>query len=289
MYTRSSMSITHRVRKSKFVRLFDKTPDAVFCPHFYELILSNGCPYDCSYCYLNLTFRGNKLPVVFTNPWEEIQKELKEIPSGYFVTGELADSLAVIPPTLPQALDWFSSQQSRYLLLLTKSTNIKILLNREPSPQIVVSFSVNSMESWSHHEHLTPDPLRRLKAAAKLKEKGWRIRIRLDPIILDGDNSLPSYHNMCREISQLSPELVTVGSLRQYPGLFRFARQAPKYGLTRSRDGRMRYSFERRLFLYRKIADWLGFQPSLCKEPLDIWQALRWNFMGCNCTSIDRK
>lgn len=233
---------------------------------------------------MNLTFRGNKSPILFTNPWEDIKKELEEIPSGYFTTGELADSLAVIPPTLPQALDWFSSQDSHYLLLLTKSINIGILLNRDPSPQIVVSFSVNSVESWSRHEHLTPDPLRRLKAAAKLKEKGCRIRIRLDPIILDGDDRLEGYRKICKEISQLSPELVTIGSLRQYPGLFQFARQAPKYGLSRSPDGRMRYSFERRIFLYQKIADWLGFQPSLCKESTDIWQTLAWEFQGCNCT-----
>ena len=78
-----------RLRKSKFVRLFDKTPDSVVCPHFYELILSNGCIYDCSYCYLKLTFRGKNTPTLFNNEWAEIENELASIPFGVFSTGVL--------------------------------------------------------------------------------------------------------------------------------------------------------------------------------------------------------
>ena len=117
------------------------------CPHFYELVLSNGCPYNCLYCYLKLTFRGNKSPVIFTNSWTQVEKELLRVPSGVFSTGELADSLAVVPDLLGPALDWFSRQQTRYLLLTTKSTNIGPLIEREPSPQIIVSFSINAPEA----------------------------------------------------------------------------------------------------------------------------------------------
>lgn len=274
---------TLRERKSKFVKLFDKTPEGVVCPHFYELILSNGCPYDCSYCYLKLTFRGNKKPVLFTNEWHEIEKELLSIPKGSFVTGELADSLAVIPPNLAPALEWFSSQKDRFLVLLTKSTNIKSLLSRKPSSQIIVSFSVNSEEAWSHYERLTPNPVERLKAATKLKEKGWRVRVRLDPVILNGNEALDSYKKICQKIARLAPEMVTLGSLRPYCGLYRFSPTAPWYGLKKAVDGRMRYPLDTRVKIYEKIAEWLGFQPSLCKETKDIWEKLRWKFAGCNC------
>ena len=92
--------VVKRERKSKFVKLFDKTPPAVFCPHFYELILSNGCPYNCVYCYLKLTFRGKTEPNIFTNDWDGVKRELDRIAGGVFSTGELADSLAIIPPLL---------------------------------------------------------------------------------------------------------------------------------------------------------------------------------------------
>lgn len=273
---------TFRERKSAFIRLFTKTPPGVKCPHFYELILSNGCPYDCTYCYLQLTFRGNKRPVLFTNSWQEVLKELEATKDGVFSTGELADSLAVIPPLLSPALDYFRRQHGKYLLLTTKSCNISFFKNLEPTPQVIVSFSVNSSNVAECFERLAPPPFARLKAAAKLLEWGWRVRVRLDPVVWDENSS--SYRQICREIAAIHPERVTVGTLRQYPGLFRFAPHAPRNSLRKAPDGRMRYPVSMRLEAYRQIAEWLGFQPALCKETDDVWQALDWTFYGCNCT-----
>lgn len=271
-----------RTRKSPFVRLFDKTPQGVVCPHFYELILSNGCPFDCAYCYLRLTFRGKKSPVLFSNGWLEVERQIEAVPSGVFSTGELADSLAVVPPLLPKALDYFSAQSDRYLLLVTKSTKVGLLLKREPASSIIVSFSVNAPVAANLYERGCPDPYARLEAAAALKERGWRIRIRLDPVILDV--GLDRYREICTKISWLKPERVTVGSLRQYPGLFRFAPDAPRKGLSKARDGRMRYPLSSRVQVYRQLAEWLGQVPALCKETTEVWSLLGWNPSGCNCT-----
>ena len=49
-----------RKRKSPFIRYFDKTPPGIVCPHYYLLAHANGCPYECAYCYLSLTFRQKK-------------------------------------------------------------------------------------------------------------------------------------------------------------------------------------------------------------------------------------
>lgn len=271
-----------RERKSKLVRLFSKTPAGVRCPHFYELILSNGCPYGCSYCYLRLTFRGNKHPVLFSNPWEEVVRELEAVESGVFSTGELADSLAVVPPLLAPAIEYFRGQPSKYLLLTTKSCNVRLFRHLTPTPQVIVSFSVNAPEVSAELERLAPPPLARLKAAARLLEWGWRVRVRLDPVVWSGEPG--GYRLICREIAALGPERVTVGTLRHYPGLFRFAPEAPRENLERAGDGRMRYPLPVRVYAYRKIAEWLGFQPALCKETDGVWDALGWKFYGCNCT-----
>jgi spore photoproduct lyase len=274
-----------RERKSNFVKLFDKTPESVFCPHFYELVLSNGCPFDCSYCYLKLTFRGKTNPTLFNNDWAEVQAELDKVEKGVFSTGELADSLAIIPPLLENALDYFEQQKDKYILLLTKSTNIDILRNRKPSPQIIISFSVNSVEAANVYEKGSPDPMKRLEAAKELKELGWRVRIRLDPIILE--SGLEHYEPICKAIAELSPEVVTIGTLRQFPGLHRFAKEAPRDGLKKAPDGRMRYPTQQRIEVYKQIADWLGFQPALCKEATKMWDELGWEFKDCNCTSYE--
>jgi len=274
--------IVKRIRKSPFVKLFDKTPPDVVCPHFYELILSNGCPFDCLYCYLKLTFRGNKSPVIFTNPWSQVERELLKVSKGVFSTGELADSLAIVPDLLKPALEWFSRQTTRYILLTTKSVNISVLKAYKPSPQIIVSFSINALEAWERFEKKTPSPLKRLKAAEELKALGWRVRIRLDPVCLEV--GLKKYKEICFAIKDLDPEVITVGTLRHYPGLFRFEKFAPRNGLKKAPDGRMRYPLEERLKAYDKIAQWLGRQPALCKETIEVWQKLGWKFKECNCT-----
>lgn len=271
-----------RQRKSPFVKLFDKTPDGVRCPHFYELVLSNGCPFNCRYCYLNLTFRGRKSPVLFTNDWSEVESQLERVPEGVFSTGELADSLAMIPPLLPTAIAYFASQTTRYLLLVTKSINVGLLQEMEPSPQVIVSFSVNSPVAAQRFELGCPSPSQRLAAAERLKERGYRVRIRLDPMIYE--IGIEDYRELCKRIASLDPERVTIGTLRQYPGLHRFARDAPRQGLRKASDGRMRYPLDLRIRMYEQVADWLGLQPALCKETDEVWQKLGWRFEGCNCT-----
>ena len=165
---------------------------------------------------------------------------------------------------------------------MTKSVNVQPLVGRKPSDQIIVSFSVNSVESWRRFEKGTPDPVRRLECAARLKELGWRVRIRLDPVILD--SGLRGYKMISERIASLRPERVTVGTLRQYPGLRRFSRDAPGKGLERSSDGRLRYPLSVRKYVYETIAGWLGFAPALCKETIELWDELGWERDGCNCT-----
>jgi spore photoproduct lyase len=271
-----------RDRRSRFVKLFDKTPSGVVCPHFYELVLSNGCPFSCSYCYLKLTFRGKKSPVLFTNKWEAVRTELEGTPSGVFSTGELADSLAVIPPLLEPTLDYFEGQKDRYLLLVTKSANTRVLRKRRPSPQIILSFSVNSVPASQSYEIGCPSPMSRLREAEAMKSLGWRVRIRLDPIILQA--GIQPYKEICHLVRRIGAERITVGMLRQYPGLHRFAKDAPRLGLNRAADGRMRYSHTARVETYRLMAEWLCTHPALCKESAEVWSELGWQFSGCNCT-----
>jgi len=266
-----------RERKSKFVKLFTKTPPEVLCPHFYELILSNGCPYNCAYCYLQLTFRGDKGYRTFSNSFEGIKKELDAVPEGVFSTGELSDSLAYTPTHLAEVMDYFKKQKERFLLFTTKSL-AKQLYREEPSDQIIVSFSINSYEAWQEYEKGTPDPINRLSSADALIQKGWRVRIRLDPIIEGFD-----YEDICKMIKDVNPERITVGSLRHYPGIYRFTKVRFN-AMLKAPDGRLRYTIYRRAKIYRQIENWLGFQPALCKETHQCWKKLGWKFRGCNCS-----
>ena len=273
--------VTARPRKSGFIRRFDGTPGLV-CHRFYRLILANGCPFNCQYCYLRLSLGANKGPVLFTNPWPQLQRQLEKIPTGVFSTGDLADSLAVTPPLLRPALEYFRRQRDKFLFLTTKSTNIKLLLGMRPTPQVWISFSVNAVKTWELFEKNTPHPDERLAAARRLKEAGWRVRIRIDPVI--PEVGIGHYREVARKVSSLAPERVTVGVLKHFPRLPRGQREGPGRQLAESPNGIKRYPLPIKARIFNSLAEWLGFQPAICREPPSLWEELGWESNGCNCT-----
>ena len=119
-----------------------------------------------------------------------------------------------------------------------------------------------------------------------MKIAGWQVRFRLDPVI--EEIGIDSYKDIVQKVRDLEPDTITVGTLRQFPGLYRFEKQAPRNGLSKSPDGRMRYPLNVRAEIYERIADWLGQQPALCKETKDLWKKLGWKLNGCNCTIVNK-
>lgn len=271
-----------RPRKSSFIRPFDGPAAGLVCNRFYQFILSNGCPFDCRYCYLRLTLGRNKGPVLFTNRWAEVERQLEKIPAGVFSTGELADSLAVPPPLLKPALEYFRRQRDKFLFLTTKSSNIKVLLEMRPTPQVWISFSLNAVKTWELFERNTPHPEERLAAARRLKEAGWRVRVRIDPVI--PEVGLGHYREIARQVSALAPERVTVGVLKYFPRLPRCPGEGPVRQLAKSINGIKRYPLQLKVRIFNSLAEYLGFPPAICREPADLWEEMGWQPNGCNCT-----
>ncbi|MGP7977567.1 MAG: radical SAM protein [Desulfobaccales bacterium] len=270
-----------RPRKSGFIRRFDGTAGLV-CNKFYRFILSNGCPFNCQYCYLRLILGSNKGPLVFTNPWPEVERQLEKIPTGVFSTGELADSLAVTPPLLRPALEYFRRQTHKFLFLTTKSTNIKLLMGIRPTPQVWISVSVNAVKTWELFEQKTPHPDERLAAAWRLKEAGWRVKIRIDPVI--PEVGIRHYREVAKKVSALAPERVTVGVLKHFPRFPHCQREGPHRQLAESPNGIKRYPLHIKARIFNSLAEWLGFQPAICRETPGLWEGLGWKSNGCNCT-----
>ena len=275
-------NVLQRDRKSPFVRFLNHTSPGIVCNQFYELRLSNGCPFNCQYCYLKLDLRGDTGPVIFTNPWEQVERSLDQVSAGVFSTGEMADSLAITPPLLRPALTYFRRQKDKFLFLTTKSDNVSALLALEPTPQVWISFSINAVKAWERFEANTPHPYRRLAAARALKDAGWRVRVRIDPMI--AEIGLDHYRDTARRVNLLAPERVTLGTLRRLPGLFGADDAAPP-GLLKSPTGVRWYPVPLRAQIYSRMADWLGFQPALCRETNELWEHLGWQPNGCNCTT----
>jgi len=285
-----------RKRYSTFIHLFDKTPPGVVCPHFFILAHANGCPYDCQYCYLNLTLRHYPEPTVFSNTGRMFQEVrewlLAENKPAVLNCGELSDGLAWDDETelSRNLVPLFAEQKRHKLLFLTKSTNIANLLELEPTPQVIVSFSLNSEEVSRRYEKKSPPPFKRLEAARQLRERGWQVRVRLDPII-PIENWAVHYKAMAEAINVVEPEVVTLGTLRFFKTLPNFARHGTdvfRYGEDlQDPDGRLRLQSELRLSIYRYLLDVLTCKKiGLCKETSEVHEKLGFpgEAQSCNCT-----
>ena len=91
-----------RASNNTLVAPFESEKDLV-CPRFYKIVpMSNGCIYNCEYCYLQATYRA-KLPYIKMNVnWESLVAQMKKVVAKekekgrnvYFNMGELMDSLS---------------------------------------------------------------------------------------------------------------------------------------------------------------------------------------------------
>jgi len=282
------------------VELFRTTPPRTVCPNFYVLSHANGCMFQpvCTYCYLKSSFWYLNRPHVFTNKDKLLQEvrawiEKDDLECFVLNSGNLSDSLAFEPerPLVADLVELFREAENNgrphSLLLVTKAgvQHCKFLLDLPPCRNVIISFSVNCEEAASRLEVGAASPEDRLKAARELKQLGWRVRIRLDPMIAGYD-----YTPIALEIRRLKPELVTLGSLRAERNLRRFLPGSLRSGLkqTTERGGLDRYPEADRVALYRQAASLIGpeIPIGLCEETREVWEAVlgALDEPRCNCS-----
>lgn len=306
--------VIERARRSEFLHLFTKTPRGIICPHFFVLSHANGCPFECSYCYLWNTFRTYDKNQLFTNVKdleEEIQRHLQNVVDPSLInTGELSDSLVWEKrrPIVPGLIELFRSQKLHQLLLLTKSDMVEAFTKIASAESVIFSFSLNRLEVALDFERGAPSPERRMAAAATLQANGWRIRLRLDPMLrLPGEkwvDTIKAYVGFAGKIaSTIKPERITLGTIRFFQNLPHCSPpESDKiFALAWDQgdpDRRRRYPLKDRVEIYSEVISAFrkllpDTEIGLCKETQSAWEMV-WEAIGkpkwfsyrdpkCNC------
>ncbi len=298
-------SLIQQVGDGSIIKRFDKTPPPtkqanVVCPHFLELKWAYGCPFDCAWCYLKGTFRflptGTK-PVIKDYKKIELhtRRFLSEVTTPEILnTGEIADSLMWEGSN--KAFSQFiipivEEQDKHKVLFVTKSDNIKNLLEINPHNQVIVSFSLNADAVAKRWEKGAPPVAGRIEAGRKLSQAGYEVRIRIDPMVpvLEWKTH---YTNLVDQIfTSFVPARITLGSLRGLQSTINGATDKSwKEYLKENSNWGKKVEFNTRYQMYAIIINQLKEsynykEIALCKETLAMWAKLGMDYrkIKCNC------
>ena len=153
---------------------------------YHNLILGYNCYGSCHYCFIQTIFE-DAIPTMYVNSDDmtrELRAFLENDPRAWISTGEYIDSLQLDETThyTETVMDVMRDFPEAVLELRTKSGKVDHLPDIE-RPFVTVAFSISPQEVVADVEPGTASLERRLDKARLLHAKGYRIAVRIDPII----------------------------------------------------------------------------------------------------------
>jgi spore photoproduct lyase len=267
------------------------------CCNLWTVNPGEGCPLDCTYCYLQSYLRRNPTLKIYTNTESmlaEIEKKAGEHPERFFRigTGEVIDSLVwdELTDSTLELIPFFARVPNITLELKTKTATVSNLLklSSEHNGKTVVSWSVNANKITESDEAFTASLEERISAAEKLCAVGYRVGFHFDPLIhFEGWED--AYRDTVKYIfSRISPEhvaWVSVSSLRYKPEMQdvmveRFPKSAIPFGEQfLAKDGKLRYFQPLRLkminFVWNELKSVSAELPVyMCMESSTAWRTI---------------
>jgi spore photoproduct lyase len=257
--------------------------------NYWIFNLGMGCPYDCSYCYLQCyaNFPGITLPANLNDFFEKFDTFYKKLAKPIRIgTGEFCDSLALdeITEYSLQLIDYFGDK-NLFFELKTKSNKIKNILEADIYPNIVIAWSLNPQKVIDSEEVAVSSLEERIQAAKSVQEKGFNLAFHFDPIIYYNGWQQDYKHLVAYVYQNLKPPFrwISLGTLRSNRELKsiverRFPESRIFYGeLFLGEDKKLRYPKFLRKEIYKNMIEWIRDYDSatpvyLCMEDKEVWQ-----------------
>jgi spore photoproduct lyase len=289
--------------------------DRIICPTFDQLkYASNGCFFQCDWCYLKITHRANQPYITVYADYDRIIKKLEKRitdSSGpiMFSSGDLADLLALehLTGAARKFIPWFGTTANGYLFMLTKSDNVDEILDLNHNGHTIVAWSINNERVSRKFEIGAPPFVRRLNAAQKVQRAGYPVRIRIDPIV-PTNGWQKDYAGTVKNIfDNIQLDRITLGTLRFEPEFYNLRNKLFSPGselpriledmqpmfepkqLSNGKKGAGKYSYteEKRMeiygFIIEEIRKYSDCRIALCKESARVWDDLGLDRSKCSC------
>jgi len=274
-------------RRSPFLMACPAASSEFACCGYLVMTLASNCPMDCSYCFLQEYVADNPAFQVYANyadAFDELERLILKAPGRSFRigTGELADSLAFdrVTGISRDLIEYFSRGNSLLLELKTKTDEIDNLLTIDPKGRALVSWTLSPDAVFASSEHRTASPARRIRAAIRVADAGYKVAFHLDPIIAYPDAERDYLQLLDALFDSLAPErisFISLGGLRMPPALGTAARRRfPDDPMLAgedvlSPDGRYRSFTPLRMRIFRTLSERIKaasprLQQYLCME-----------------------
>ena len=193
--------------------------------NFYYTSSIINCVYDCEYCYLQGVYSSGNI-VIFVDiekVFEEVEELYNKLKTLYLCVSYDTDLLA-IENICGFSEKWYyfiEDKKDLKIELRTKSGNIDKFLNLKPLDNFIIAFTLSPENLALKNEKYTASFKNRVKAIKELQEKGWKVRICIDPLIYS-DNFEENYSQMIEYLfNEIDKEKVIDISI----GVFRISKE----------------------------------------------------------------
>ena len=193
--------------------------------NFYYTSSIINCVYDCEYCYLQGVYSSGNI-VIFVDiekVFEEVEELYNKLKTLYLCISYDTDLLA-IENICGFSEKWYyfiEDKKDLKIELRTKSGNIDKFLNLKPLDNFIIAFTLSPENLALKNEKYTASFKNRVKAIKELQEKGWKVRICIDPLIYS-DNFEKNYSQMIEYLfNKINKEKVIDVSI----GVFRISKE----------------------------------------------------------------
>lgn len=260
------------------------------CCNYHVVDIMQGCPFDCSYCILQLYLPHKHIRV--TGNTDKVLAHISKAVKNRKLrigSGELADSLA-LDKTIPLSkiiVPYVNKLDNILFEFKTKSDVVDNLLNLNPA-NVMVSWSLNPQSIIDKEEPYTASLERRLKAAEKVSSYGYKVGFHFDPLIMI-DNFEEEYgaliDNLTSRINGKMVEYISISTFRCPPELMNKVRMREKASILtkgdfiRGIDGKVRYFKAERTKMISFVTDklkkaWKDVFIYYCMEHSSMWEKL---------------
>ena len=291
------------------------------CYNFLKIIPYRGvCQASCAYCWFQDKIIIPRVNVSFVDDFISFLNSDQSSPFNqtvFTMTHYKTDCICIEHLTGFISDLYYKANElnGAYIQILTKFSNFEFLYDLPAKKELIICFSINSQSVNSLLENKTSTVDSRIKSAKRLKEMGYTVMFRVDPM-LSYENCENEYSALVSEIlNELTPDQITLGTPRfqtmkevdlclsnlkdKQRKFFSYTTKQicknkpgiPIAGKNHSKEAyfkNMQYSlpYDIRKLLYQSFIDtskhFSYSRIGLCEEPVSMWHSVGLNRTGRN-------